>query len=207
MGGQTFRITALILGLTLIFILNPGAQVFAADTEHDQLIGKVKVIKLSTLKIQIKIKIPKPVQIDFNANGGKAEYATKIVFTGLKYGKLPKATREDYTFTGWYTTLKGKTKINEDSLVKISKTKTYYAHWAKAQVNGPPVPSANILKVNINTAGPKDLQRITGVGPSIANNIISYRSTNGKFKTINELQNVKGIGAKTFEKMKDQITV
>ncbi|MDR1953529.1 MAG: helix-hairpin-helix domain-containing protein [Clostridiales Family XIII bacterium] len=62
-------------------------------------------------------------------------------------------------------------------------------------------------KININTADSDTLQQITGVGPATAQKILDYRTQNGKFAAIEDIQNVSGIGAKTFEKMKDQITV
>jgi competence ComEA-like helix-hairpin-helix protein len=62
-------------------------------------------------------------------------------------------------------------------------------------------------KININTASYEELQKITGVGPVIAQRIIDYRNTNGPFQKIEDIKNVKGIGDKTFEKMKDEITI
>ncbi len=61
--------------------------------------------------------------------------------------------------------------------------------------------------ININTANSAALQELPGVGPATAEKIISYRSENGKFKSIEDLKNVSGIGDKTFEKMKSKITV
>ena len=61
--------------------------------------------------------------------------------------------------------------------------------------------------VNINTADEKELQKIRGVGPAIAQRIIDFREQNGKFKSIDEIKKVRGIGEKTFEKIKDSITV
>lgn len=62
-------------------------------------------------------------------------------------------------------------------------------------------------RININTADSDTLQEIPGVGPATAEKIIAYREENGKFSQIEEIQNVNGIGNKTFEKMKDKITV
>lgn len=62
-------------------------------------------------------------------------------------------------------------------------------------------------KININTADLEELDKITGVGPIIAQRIIDYRSTDGLFQKIEDIKKVKGIGDVTFEKMKDQITV
>jgi competence protein ComEA len=63
-------------------------------------------------------------------------------------------------------------------------------------------------KLNINTANAEQIATtMTGVGENKAKAIVKYRSSNGKFKDINELQNVGGIGSKTIEKNKDRITL
>lgn len=62
-------------------------------------------------------------------------------------------------------------------------------------------------KVNLNTAGLGELDSLPGIGPTYAQRIIDYRSANGGFKTIEEVQKVKGIGPKTFEKIRDLITI
>ena len=61
--------------------------------------------------------------------------------------------------------------------------------------------------ININTADAQELQKLNGVGPSIADRIITYRNNNGNFKSIDDLKKISGIGAKTFDKFKDKITV
>ncbi|MFH1561556.1 MAG: helix-hairpin-helix domain-containing protein [Patescibacteria group bacterium] len=61
--------------------------------------------------------------------------------------------------------------------------------------------------VNINSANQSQLETLTGIGPSFANRIIEYRQSNGGFKSIEEIMAVSGIGTKTFEKIKDQITI
>jgi len=62
-------------------------------------------------------------------------------------------------------------------------------------------------KVNLNKADEALLTTLSGIGPSKAQSIISYREENGSFKTIEDLKQVSGIGDKTFEKLKDFITV
>ena len=62
-------------------------------------------------------------------------------------------------------------------------------------------------KVNINSADSSQLETLTGVGPSTAQKIIDYRNQNGRFSKIEDLKNVSGIGDKTFEKLKDDITI
>lgn len=62
-------------------------------------------------------------------------------------------------------------------------------------------------KININTADIDLLQTINGVGESLASKIIDYRKQNGKFKSIEDLKNVSGIGDKKFEDIKDKVIV
>ncbi len=61
--------------------------------------------------------------------------------------------------------------------------------------------------ININTANEKRLMDIPGIGEIKAKSIIDYREKNGGFKNIEELKNIDGIGEKTFEKLKDTITL
>ncbi|MGC8970622.1 MAG: helix-hairpin-helix domain-containing protein [bacterium] len=62
-------------------------------------------------------------------------------------------------------------------------------------------------KININTASAKELEELPGIGPALANRIVSYRETNGPFKSIEDLKKVSGIGEKRFEAIKDLIVV
>lgn len=63
-------------------------------------------------------------------------------------------------------------------------------------------------KVNINSASAGTLDDcLPGIGPAYAQRIIEYRQAHGGFKTIEEIQEVRGIGPKTFEKLKGQITL
>ncbi|MBX4163754.1 MULTISPECIES: helix-hairpin-helix domain-containing protein [Priestia] len=61
--------------------------------------------------------------------------------------------------------------------------------------------------VNINTANTDELQTLNGIGPSKASAIVSYREENGLFQTVEDLGQVSGIGEKSLEKIKAQITV
>lgn len=61
--------------------------------------------------------------------------------------------------------------------------------------------------ININTATSQQLQKLPGIGESIANRIISYRNSNGKFEKIEDLKNVSGIGEAKFNNIKEYICV
>lgn len=62
-------------------------------------------------------------------------------------------------------------------------------------------------KVNINTAGLEELDQLPGIGPSIAQRIIDYRTEHGEFKAIEDIQEVKGIGNAKYIEIKDNITI
>lgn len=61
--------------------------------------------------------------------------------------------------------------------------------------------------VNINTATMEELMSLPGIGESKAKAIINYRTTNGPFKSIEEIMNVNGIKDAMFDKIKDFITI
>jgi len=61
--------------------------------------------------------------------------------------------------------------------------------------------------VNINTATSEQLQLLPGIGEKKAERIIKYREKKGDFKAIEDIKNVKGIGDKLLEKIKDNIVV
>ena len=61
--------------------------------------------------------------------------------------------------------------------------------------------------VNINKATLDELMKIPGIGQVKAQSILDYRESNGGFSNIEELMNIDGIGNKTFEKLKDKISL
>ena len=63
------------------------------------------------------------------------------------------------------------------------------------------------LIVNINTANQEELEKLPGIGSSIATRIVSYRKENGKFNSIEDIKNVRGIGEAKFNNIKSYISV
>jgi competence protein ComEA len=83
----------------------------------------------------------------------------------------------------------------------IAQEKSAPAPRAARQAAAPAVP------VNLNTATLAQIETLPGIGTKAAERIIEYRQKNGGFKKIEELMNVKGIGEKSFLKLKPHLTV
>jgi competence protein ComEA len=64
-----------------------------------------------------------------------------------------------------------------------------------------------LAALNLNTATRDELIALPGIGPAKAQAILDYRSAHGAFRSVEELKDVKGIGAKRFEKLKGELTV
>ncbi len=64
-----------------------------------------------------------------------------------------------------------------------------------------------LAAVNLNTATKEQLDGVTGIGPAKAQAIIDYRKKNGPFKSVDELENVKGFGDKSVAKIRSELTV
>lgn len=103
------------------------------------------------------------------------------------------------------------TTITEPITSKMTTTKTTIT--TQEEITTKEVITTNIVesskdtKININTCTIDDLIGLKGLGESKAKSIIEYKNTNGSFKTIEEILNVKGIGSKIFESIKDFIEV
>lgn len=66
---------------------------------------------------------------------------------------------------------------------------------------------ASARQVDVNTATVAELERLPGIGPSLAQRIIDDRAAHGPFQRPEELQRVKGIGSQTYDGLKDHVTV
>lgn len=64
-----------------------------------------------------------------------------------------------------------------------------------------------LLKVNINTATNQELQKLPGIGESMASKIIAYRKEKGKFTKIEDIKNVSGIGEVKYNNIKKYIYI
>ncbi|WP_051671279.1 ComEA family DNA-binding protein [Oribacterium sp. P6A1] len=90
---------------------------------------------------------------------------------------------------------------NSDTQNKMAESEANGSHFSSLSS------SYQSTLVNINKADQQELETIPGVGPATAKNIIEYREKYGGFAAVEEIKNVKRIGDKTFEKLRDHITV
>lgn len=61
--------------------------------------------------------------------------------------------------------------------------------------------------VDLNNASVTELESVSGIGPAKAQAIVDYRKAHGNFKTVDELDNVKGFGKKSVDKLKTEFTI
>ena len=62
-------------------------------------------------------------------------------------------------------------------------------------------------QVDVNTAGVAELERLPGIGPSLAGRIVAEREQRGPFQSVEDLARVRGMGPKTIEAVKDYVTL
>ena len=90
--------------------------------------------------------------------------------------------------------LKLATPLKPNTRITVSKHKP---HKNKTNQITPQIPQ----KININTASKKELETIPGVGPVTAQRIIKFRQKSGRFNTLKDILQIKGIGPKTLKKI------
>lgn len=92
-----------------------------------------------------------------------------------------------------------KTKVIVESNIETENNNSSYSNASDGKNTN--------SKVNINTASKEELDTLPGIGPSTAEKIINYRKENGKFKSIEGIKDVSGIGDSKYENIKDMIEI
>ncbi len=64
---------------------------------------------------------------------------------------------------------------------------------------------ASAPKVDVNNAGVEELMRLPGIGEVLARRIVAYREEHGPFESVDDLENVEGIGEKTLERIRERV--
>ncbi|MFH6636305.1 helix-hairpin-helix domain-containing protein [Streptococcus suis] len=99
-------------------------------------------------------------------------------------------------------------KLSDEAVVYVASKDeniSVVANTTTSSAMSPEEKNTNL--VNLNTATEADLQTISGIGAKRAADIIAYREANGGFKSVDDLNNVSGIGDKTMESIRPYVTV
>ncbi|NQN86315.1 ComEA family DNA-binding protein [Streptococcus suis] len=98
-------------------------------------------------------------------------------------------------------------KLSDEAVVYVASKDENISVVASTTASSAMSQEGNESKVNLNTATEADLQTISGIGAKRAADIIAYREANGGFKSVDDLNNVSGIGDKTMESIRPYVTV
>ncbi|MFM0760619.1 helix-hairpin-helix domain-containing protein [Streptococcus suis] len=99
-------------------------------------------------------------------------------------------------------------KLSDEAVVYVASKDENISVVASTTASSAMSPEEkNTNLVNLNTATEADLQTISGIGAKRATDIIAYREANGGFKSVDDLNNVSGIGDKTMESIRPYVTV
>ena len=99
--------------------------------------------------------------------------------------------------------------MNRSALVLVAALVFISSPLVAQRAAKPPVAATVVSTevVNLNSATAAQIASLPGIGPKTADLVVQYRQKNGPFKKIEEIMNVRGIGEKSFLKIKDRLTV
>ncbi len=175
----------------------PGEATASAIPSKDQ--EKIKIAIAGAVVNPGVYEIPKDGRVEeaLGAAGGLAEEADRD-WVDKNLNLAAKLSDGDKLYIP---------KVGETTTPSSANTSPVPPPSSTGIVSGSSKPS-DCSHVNINTASAAALDEcLPGIGPAYAQRIVEYRESHGGFKSIEEIQEVSGIGPKTFEKIKDQITV
>ena len=129
-----------------------------------------------------------------------------VFLTGLHFGRIGGAG--DFTVTTQYAVGAMDSEELDEIVRRVEeRAKRQTAEGSSQAVSNGEEISDDRGLININTASVDELTALPGVGPSIAERIVSHRGEHGPFRIIEEITDVSGIGERRFEDIRDMITV
>lgn len=188
----------------LVLALVAGALVFAAGVKYAQLrrpeppvvlppaAGQEGPVRPAAIKVHVAGAVARP---------GVYELATgaRVIEAVQEAGPLPEADLDALNLAA---------PLIDGQKVSVPRR----GEAAPVPATGPTAAPggagrAQVAPLNINTAGATELESLPGIGPALAQRIISYREQHGPFRTVEDIKNVPGIGEGRFAQIKDLITV
>lgn len=138
--------------------------------------------------------------------------AFAVFCTGIYVGK--QSTGDAFIIMTEKQSIQIHTEETEEIVERISTTSatvppTTTEQWqiASEGTEGDVETALPDTRININTATLAELMQLPGIGEKLAQRIIDYRTSNGPFKKVDDLQSVNGIGEKTMDNLRDLISV
>ncbi|MFW5891174.1 MAG: helix-hairpin-helix domain-containing protein [Halanaerobiales bacterium] len=204
----------IIIGVILL-LMGFVAGYFVGESKEENISADLSEnINLNSVNNE-KINYQKNITGEQNKNELKDEIILVVYITGaVKKPGVYEMEEESRVFE--LIKKAGGEKTNAD-LEKINLAETledeeqiyipYIGEEENNSLNSPSVSNTfnNSEKININKADINELEKLNGIGPSKAESIVKYRDNNGKFKSIEQLLDVPGIGPSTLEKIKDEL--
>ena len=196
-----------VIGVVLLLVVL-GYYFFAPSSSENLQIAKTpqfetenSTVTTNQSKETVKEESPQKIMIDMKG---------AVQQPGVYEAKKGERVIDLIERAGGFTEMADQSKVNlamyvEDQMViaipQFGDTETDFVVGTSVGNQSQPA------KVNINKADETELETLPGIGPSKSAAIIEYRTTTGPFKSIEEIQSISGIGEKTFEKLKDKITI
>ena len=113
----------------------------------------------------------------------------------------------EYLSDGLHVHIGAKVNQSAKTQARIPGVPVQAVQYVQTAPSATRVSGSGVEKVDINHADVQELQKLKGVGPAFAKKIVEYRKSHGRFTKPEDLINIRGIGAKTLEKMRDQIII
>lgn len=197
-----------IIGIIMLFIIGGVYRIQKNKTNYDNVVEeniiiekvedeKEKIVEETKIKVYVAGEVVNPGIVELGEDSRICDAIEKVG------GVTENANLTQINLAGFLEDGQKLYIPNENEIKDITVVEQNEGVASVVNDEG----SNSNLKININKASEEKLQEIPGVGPSMAQKIVSYRKENGKFNSIEELKNVKGIGDKKFEKMKEYISI
>lgn len=190
---------AVLLLLGVIYVaMNffSGSSTQGFEVQHDEVQAQ-EAEESATIFVHVAGEVKNPGMVELGANERVAK-AIELAGGATENAQLDSINLAKKCEDGEQITVPSKVTAESSGTASSDSSSSQASSASSSSSNG---------KVNINTADATGLQQISGIGPSKAQKIIAYREQNGKFKSVEDLTNVSGIGEKTLASIKDQICV
>lgn len=169
-------------------------KTFLANLNFTKSEGRILLLVTGILAVGFSVKI-------YNEVLSVPEKSFNMESFETKFTSLAKSSPVNFDEERFYNTLSEDEKVLYDSLKKIEEQYYDAPEERKKKIN------IAENSIDLNTASMEELIALPGIGEVTAERIIQFRETKGRFRKIEDIMNVKGIGKKKFENIKPYIKV